>query len=95
MLSPKEYQVSGNRRINVFLQKIIFSKHISYITHKENIDTKTYFISRLLTLADLNNVVAMATCPIISTNFSLKTFPRSFIEQLSLLRLLMARFDNK
>ena len=92
MTSPKEYQVSGNRRINVFLQKIIFSKHVSYITHKENIDTKTYFISRLLTLADLNNVVAMATCPIISTNFSLENFHEKFHRAAVIVKIINGSF---
>ena len=72
MTPAKEDQVRVNLRIVAFLQKIIFYKTSPHITHKESIDTKTYFISRLLTLVGSGNVVAMAPYPIISAKFSLE-----------------------
>ena len=71
MTSTKEDQSHINRRIIVFLQKIIYSK---LDPHKESIDTKTYFVSKLLTLVGPSNVVAVAPCPIISAKFSFENF---------------------
>ena len=50
---------------------MIFAKPNSFTSHKERIDTKNYFILRLLTLVGPNNLVAMAACQIISAKFLL------------------------
>ena len=51
------------------------SKPNSYLTHKESIETTTYFISRLLRLVCPTNIVPMMTSSMILAN--LKNFSKS------------------